>query len=63
MALGDGADGVHVGALAVEVDGNDGLRVRADGGFDGLVEVEGFLDGAREVVGVLAFVDAGAFDH
>ena len=73
---GEDAEGVAVlgfglgedrgAGLVVGADDHEGVAValgEADGGLDGLVEVEGFLDGAREVVGVLALVDAGAFDH
>ena len=34
MLVGNLLDGGHVGALAVKVDGNDGLRLRRDGGLD-----------------------------
>ena len=34
MLVGDLADGLHVGALAVQVDRHDGLGLRCDGRFD-----------------------------
>lgn len=33
VLVGDGVDGVHVGALAIQRDGNDGASARGDGGF------------------------------
>ncbi len=33
MAAGDGEDGVHVGGLAVQMNGEDGAGARGDGGF------------------------------
>src|SRR5579884_1797653 len=34
VLLGDGAHRLHIGAVSVEVDGNDTDRLRGDGGFD-----------------------------
>src|SRR5208283_3285401 len=34
VLFGDGADGLHVGAMAVEMHGNDADGARRDGGFD-----------------------------
>ena len=42
MACGDGLDGVHVGALAIERDRHDGAGASGDGGFDlGRIDVVG----------------------
>ena len=43
VLLGDGHDGVHVGHLAKEVDGDDGFGFGGDGGGDEVgVDVVGF---------------------
>ena len=46
MALLEGGEGVHVGALAVEVDGEDGFDGRAGVGVE-----DGFDGGGGEVEG------------